>query len=98
MLEKGGGSCILDADGKTRKRRRSTLPGSVAQEGCFAECYSDEREFLDYRYRRKRHCSMSTLIEDLIARRPDIPLLTARDGLRGVEIARLAPGRHPDGH
>jgi PAS domain S-box-containing protein len=28
------------------------------------------------------------LIEDLIARRPDIRLLSARDGLRGVEIAR----------
>jgi signal transduction histidine kinase/CheY-like chemotaxis protein len=30
------------------------------------------------------------LIEDLIARRPDIRLLSARDGLRGVEIARAA--------
>jgi CheY-like chemotaxis protein len=28
------------------------------------------------------------LVEDLIARRPDIRLLTARDGNRGVEIAR----------
>jgi signal transduction histidine kinase/AmiR/NasT family two-component response regulator len=28
------------------------------------------------------------LVEDLIARRPDIQLLTARDGNRGVEIAR----------
>jgi PAS domain S-box-containing protein len=28
------------------------------------------------------------LIEDLIARRPDIRLLSARDGIRGVEIAR----------
>lgn len=30
------------------------------------------------------------LVEDLIARRPDIRLLTARDGHRGVEIARSA--------
>jgi PAS domain S-box-containing protein len=30
------------------------------------------------------------LIEDLIARRPDIRLLSARDGLRGVEIARAS--------
>jgi CheY-like chemotaxis protein len=30
------------------------------------------------------------LIEDLIARRPDIRLLTARDGNRGVEIARTS--------
>lgn len=30
------------------------------------------------------------LIEDLIARRPDIRLLTARDGNRGVEIARAS--------
>jgi CheY-like chemotaxis protein len=28
------------------------------------------------------------LVEDLIARRPDIHLLTARDGNRGIEIAR----------
>lgn len=28
------------------------------------------------------------LVEDLIARRPDIRLLSARDGIRGVEIAR----------
>jgi CheY-like chemotaxis protein len=28
------------------------------------------------------------LIEDLIARRPDIRLLSARDGNRGIEIAR----------
>jgi PAS domain S-box-containing protein len=30
------------------------------------------------------------LVEDLIARRPDIRLLTARDGNRGIEIARAA--------
>jgi CheY-like chemotaxis protein len=30
------------------------------------------------------------LVEDLIARRPDISLLTARDGIRGVEIARAS--------
>ena len=30
------------------------------------------------------------LVEDLIARRPDIRLLTARDGTRGIEIAREA--------
>ena len=30
------------------------------------------------------------LVEDLIARRPDIRLLTARDGNRGVEIARAS--------
>lgn len=30
------------------------------------------------------------LVEDLIARRPDIRLLSARDGKRGVEIARAA--------
>src|ERR1700692_4691414 len=30
------------------------------------------------------------LIEDLIARRPDIRLLTARDGNRGIEIARTS--------
>jgi PAS domain S-box-containing protein len=30
------------------------------------------------------------LVEDLIARRPDIRLLTARDGHRGIEIARTA--------
>ncbi len=30
------------------------------------------------------------LVEDLIARRPDIRLLTARDGHRGVELARSA--------
>lgn len=30
------------------------------------------------------------LVEDLIARRPDIKLLTARDGLQGVAIARSA--------
>jgi PAS domain S-box-containing protein len=30
------------------------------------------------------------LVEDLIARRPDIRLLSARDGLRGVEIARTS--------
>jgi signal transduction histidine kinase/AmiR/NasT family two-component response regulator len=30
------------------------------------------------------------LIEDLVARRPDIRLLSARDGLRGVEIARAS--------
>ena len=30
------------------------------------------------------------LVEDLIARRPDIRLLSARDGLRGVEIARAS--------
>jgi PAS domain S-box-containing protein len=30
------------------------------------------------------------LVEDLIARRPDIRLLTARDGIRGVEIARAS--------
>jgi PAS domain S-box-containing protein len=30
------------------------------------------------------------LIEDLIARRPDIRLLTARDGNRGIEIARAS--------
>ena len=28
------------------------------------------------------------LVEDLIARRPDISLLIARDGIRGIEIAR----------
>jgi PAS domain S-box-containing protein len=33
------------------------------------------------------------LVEDLIARRPDIRLLTARDGNRGIEIAR---GSRPD--
>jgi PAS domain S-box-containing protein len=33
------------------------------------------------------------LVEDLIARRPDICLLSARDGIRGIEIAR---GRRPD--
>jgi CheY-like chemotaxis protein len=30
------------------------------------------------------------LVEDLIARRPDIQLLTARDGLEGIAIARSA--------
>ena len=30
------------------------------------------------------------LIEDLIARRPDIRLLSARDGNRGIEIARAS--------
>ncbi len=30
------------------------------------------------------------LVEDLIARRPDIHLLTARDGVRGIEIARAS--------
>jgi PAS domain S-box-containing protein len=30
------------------------------------------------------------LIEDLIARRPDIHLLSARDGIRGIELARTA--------
>ena len=30
------------------------------------------------------------LIEDLVARRPDIRLLSARDGSRGIEIARAA--------
>jgi CheY-like chemotaxis protein len=30
------------------------------------------------------------LVEDLIARRPDIRLLTARDGNRGIEIARAS--------
>ncbi len=30
------------------------------------------------------------LVEDLIARRPDIRLLTARDGIRGVEVAHAA--------
>ena len=30
------------------------------------------------------------LVEDLIARRPDIRLLSARDGNRGIEIARAA--------
>jgi PAS domain S-box-containing protein len=30
------------------------------------------------------------LVEDLIARRPDIRLLTAEDGLRGIEIARAS--------
>ena len=30
------------------------------------------------------------LVEDLIARRPDIRLLSARDGSRGIEIARAA--------
>jgi signal transduction histidine kinase/CheY-like chemotaxis protein len=30
------------------------------------------------------------LVEDLVARRPDIQLLTAKDGNRGVEIARAA--------
>ena len=30
------------------------------------------------------------LVEDLIARRPDIHLLSAQDGNRGVEIARAA--------
>jgi signal transduction histidine kinase/ActR/RegA family two-component response regulator len=30
------------------------------------------------------------LVEDLIARRPDIRLLSARDGIRGVEIARAS--------
>jgi len=30
------------------------------------------------------------LVEDLIARRPDIRLLTARDGTRGIEIARAS--------
>ena len=30
------------------------------------------------------------LVEDLIARRPDIHLLTARDGHRGIEIARAS--------
>ncbi len=33
------------------------------------------------------------LVEQLIARRPDIRLLSARDGLRGIEIARAT---HPD--
>jgi signal transduction histidine kinase/AmiR/NasT family two-component response regulator len=33
------------------------------------------------------------LVEDLLARRPDIRLLTARDGTRGIEIAR---GARPD--
>jgi signal transduction histidine kinase/ActR/RegA family two-component response regulator len=33
------------------------------------------------------------LVEDLIARRPDICLLSARDGIRGIEIART---RRPD--
>ena len=33
------------------------------------------------------------LVEDLIERRPDICLLTARDGTRGIELAR---GAHPD--
>ncbi len=30
------------------------------------------------------------LVEDLIARRPDIRLLSARDGIRGIELARAA--------
>ena len=30
------------------------------------------------------------LIEDLVARRPDIHLLSARDGIRGIELARKA--------
>jgi signal transduction histidine kinase/AmiR/NasT family two-component response regulator len=30
------------------------------------------------------------LVEDLIARRPDIRLLSARDGIRGIEIARAS--------
>ena len=30
------------------------------------------------------------LVEDLIARRPDLRLLSARDGTRGIEIARIA--------
>ena len=30
------------------------------------------------------------LVEDLIARRPDIRLLSARDGNRGIEIARAS--------
>ncbi len=30
------------------------------------------------------------LVEDLIARRPDIHLLSARDGIRGIELARTA--------
>ncbi len=33
------------------------------------------------------------LVEDLMARRPDIRLLTARDGISGIELARAA---HPD--
>ena len=33
------------------------------------------------------------LVEDLMARRPDILLLTARDGVSGIELARTA---HPD--
>ena len=39
------------------------------------------------------------LVEDLIARRPDMRLLTARDGIRGIEIARASqPDVDPDGH
>jgi PleD family two-component response regulator len=30
------------------------------------------------------------LVEDLVARRPDIRLLSARDGKRGIEIARAS--------
>jgi signal transduction histidine kinase/ActR/RegA family two-component response regulator len=30
------------------------------------------------------------LVEDLVARRPDIRLLSARDGIRGIELARAA--------
>ena len=39
------------------------------------------------------------LVEDLIARRPDIRLLSARDGVRGIEHGACdAAGCDPDGH
>ena len=39
------------------------------------------------------------LVEQLIARRPDMRLLSAVDGTLGVELARSLPaGRDPDGH
>ena len=39
------------------------------------------------------------LVEQLIARRPDMRLLSASDGTLGIEIARAcAAGRDPDGH
>jgi len=39
------------------------------------------------------------LVEDLLARRPDVHLLAARDGVSGVEIARhRQTGRHSHGH
>jgi PAS domain S-box-containing protein len=74
----------LPLTSETRSSASTAVPAAVAQEQVQAQ--ASMRTLL---YVEDNPANLM-LVEDLIARRPDIRLLTARDGNRGIEVARAS--------